>query len=119
MKNLTGMVVAIAFAWTGLSSAYAQDEHAHAGHAAMAEAGSASDSAMSEGEVRKIIKETGKITIKHGPLANLDMPGMTMLFRAQDPAMLDQVKEGDRIRFVANKIDGVFTVTKIELKEAQ
>ena len=69
---------------------------------------------MSEGEVRKINKETGKITIKHGPLANLDMPGMTMVFRVQDPAMLDQVKEGDKIRFIADKIDGVFTVTKIE-----
>ncbi|MES2025752.1 MAG: copper-binding protein [Pseudomonadota bacterium] len=117
MKNLTGIVVAMAFAWTGLSSAYAENEHAHADHAAMAEASSTSDSAMSEGEVRKINKETGKITIKHGPLANLDMPGMTMLFRAQDPAMLDQVKEGDKIRFVANKINGVFTVTKIELTQ--
>jgi len=114
MKNLTGMIVAIGFALLGLSSVYAKSEHQHADHAAIADASSASDSAMSEGEVRKINKETGKITIKHGPLANLDMPGMTMVFRVQDPAMLDQVKEGDKIRFIADKIDGVFTVTKIE-----
>ena len=72
---------------------------------------SASNSAsttMSEGEIRRINQETGKVTIKHGPLQNLDMPGMTMIFRLQDPAMLDQIKEGDKIKFVADKVDGAF-----------
>ena len=69
---------------------------------------------MSDGEVRKIDKEAGKITITHGPLANLDMPGMTMVFRVKDPAMLDRVKEGDKIKFVADRMDGSLTVIQME-----
>lgn len=70
--------------------------------------------ALSDGQVRKIDKEAGKLTIKHGPLANLGMPAMTMVFRTSDPAMLDQVKVGDAIRFRAEKVDGYLTVTRIE-----
>ncbi len=70
--------------------------------------------AMSEGEIRKIDRETGKVTIKHGPLANLGMPGMTMVFRLGDAEMMEQIKEGDRIRFVAEKREGVYTVTWLE-----
>jgi Cu(I)/Ag(I) efflux system periplasmic protein CusF len=69
---------------------------------------------MSEGEVRKIDKEAAKITIKHGPLANLDMPSMTMVFRVKDPAMLDRVKEGDKIKFVADRMNGSLTVIQME-----
>ena len=71
-------------------------------------------SAMTEGEVKKVNKDAAKLTIKHGPLSNLDMPAMTMVFRVQDPAMLDQLKEGDQIRFIADKIGGQYTVTQIE-----
>ena len=73
--------------------------------------------AMADGEVRKVDKPAGKVTIKHGPLPNLDMPPMTMVFRVKDPAMLDQVKQGDAIRFKAEKVDGNYTVT--ELKTAK
>ena len=73
--------------------------------------------AMTDGEVKKVDKDVGKLTIKHGPLTNLDMPGMTMVFRVKDPAMLDQVKEGDKIRFVAERVDGAITV--VELKPAK
>jgi Cu/Ag efflux protein CusF len=59
-------------------------------------------------------KSAGKVTIKHGPVANLDMPPMTMVFRVKDPAMLDQVKEGDKIKFNADRIDGALTVTAIQ-----
>lgn len=69
---------------------------------------------MSSGEVKKVDKDAGKITIKHGPLANLGMPGMTMVFRVADPAMLDQVKVGDKIAFVAEKKNGALTVVKLE-----
>src|SRR6478735_2673940 len=72
------------------------------------------DTPMSEGEVRKIDKEAGKLTIKHGPLLNLDMPAMTMVFRVKDAAMLDQTKAGDRIRFVAEKDGGTYTVVRLE-----
>lgn len=70
--------------------------------------------AFVQGEVRKVDKDAGKVTIKHGPLTNLDMPAMTMVFRAKDPAMLDKVKAGDSIRFKAQKIEGNFTVTEYQ-----
>ena len=70
--------------------------------------------AMSDGEVRKIDKETGKITIKHGPIKNLDMPPMTMVFQARDPALLVRVKAGDKVRFTADKLNGAYTVLSLE-----
>ena len=70
--------------------------------------------ALSDGEVRKVDKDAKKITIKHGPLANLDMPSMTMVFQVSDPAMLNQVKAGDKVKFQAEKVGAAYTVTKIE-----
>jgi Cu(I)/Ag(I) efflux system protein CusF len=67
------------------------------------------------GQVTKVDESAQKITIKHGPLKKFDMEdGMTMVFRAGDPAMLKQVKPGDRIKFVPERINGQFTVTRIE-----
>jgi len=80
-----------------------------------AQAPTASPSAaLTEGEVRKIDKEAGKITLKHGPLTNLEMPAMTMVFRVRDPAMLDKVRTGDKVRFAADKVGGALTITQIE-----
>lgn len=73
--------------------------------------------AMTEGEVRKVDKSAAKITLKHGEIKNLDMPPMTMVFRVKEPAMLDQVKAGDKIRFTAERIGGAFTVTALEPAE--
>ncbi len=68
-----------------------------------------------DGQVTKIDASASKITIKHGPLKKFDMDdGMTMVFRAGDPAMLKTVKAGDRIKFIPERINGQFTVTKIE-----
>ena len=68
-----------------------------------------------DGEVRKIDQSAGKITIKHGAIKKFDMDdGMTMVFRAQDPAMLKAVKAGDKVKFETDKINGQFTVTRIE-----
>ena len=75
---------------------------------------SASQAELSDGEVRKVDKETRKITIRHGPLKNLDMPAMTMVFQVKDPAMLEQVKTGDRIRFLAEKTGGAYVVTTLQ-----
>jgi len=69
---------------------------------------------LTEGEVRKVDKEAGKLTIKHGEIKNLDMPPMTMVFRASDPKLLDSLSTGDKIGFHAEKVDGQFTVTVIE-----
>jgi Cu/Ag efflux protein CusF len=75
----------------------------------------AAQSAMVNGQVTKIDESAGKITLKHGPIKKLDMEDtMTMVFRVQDPAMLKQVKVGDKIRFDADRVNGQFTVTKIE-----
>ena len=68
---------------------------------------------LTEGEVRRIDKEAKKITIRHGPIQSLDMPAMTMVFQVKDPAMLDQVKTGDKVTFEAEKVGGAYTVTRI------
>ncbi len=73
-----------------------------------------SGQAMTAGLVKKVDKDVGKVTIRHGPLENLGMPKMTMVFRVKDPAMLDRLKEGDEIFFVAEKVDGAFTVMSFE-----
>ena len=75
----------------------------------------AAEYAMSEGVVKRVDKAQGKLTLKHGPLENLDMPGMTMVFRVQDPRWLDSVKPGDTVRFRADKTNGTFTVTALEV----
>lgn len=69
---------------------------------------------MVRGEVTKVDESAGKITIKHEAIKQFDMDAMTMVFKAGDPAMLKQVKAGDKIRFAPGKIQGQFTVTKIE-----
>ena len=70
---------------------------------------------MTEGEVRKVDMDTKKITLKHGEIKNLDMPGMTMLFQVKDPSMLDMVKPGDKVKFKAEKANGAFFVTEIQV----
>ena len=70
---------------------------------------------LADGEVRKIDKDAGKLTLKHGPIASLEMPGMTMVFKVADPKMLEALKEGDKVRFAADRINGAMTVTAIEL----
>lgn len=73
-----------------------------------------SDRPMSTGTVTKIDTEWNKVTIDHGPLENLDMPAMRMVFNLADPAMLEGLAEGSEIRFVADRVDGKLTVTEIE-----
>lgn len=70
--------------------------------------------AMSEAEVRKVDKDAGKLTLKHGPIPNLEMPPMTMAFRVKEAGMLDAVKAGDKISFQAEKINGQYVVTRIQ-----
>lgn len=79
-----------------------------------AAAAASSPSEMAEGEVRKVDKENQKLTIKHGPLKNLDMPGMTMAFQVKEETILDRVQVGDKVRFLVEKLDRKLTVTKLE-----
>ncbi len=69
---------------------------------------------MANGEVRKVDKDNRKITLKHGAIKNLDMPGMTMVFPVRDPAMLDLVKPGDKVKFRAERLNGAVVLTELE-----
>ena len=82
---------------------------------ALASAAYAQPDEMVAGQVTKVDASAQKITIKHGPLKKFDMDdGMTMVFRAQSPDLLKVVKPGDKVRFMPERINGQFTVTKIE-----
>ena len=73
----------------------------------------AQDAPLATGTVKKIDAAQGKLTLDHGPIKNLDMDSMTMVFRVADPAMLDKVKAGDKIEFEADRVNGAITLTKI------
>ena len=70
---------------------------------------------MTDGEVRKVDKEGGKLTLKHGDIKSLDMPPMTMVFVVKDKIMLDKLKSGDKIKFKAINDAGKFTVTELQM----
>jgi Cu/Ag efflux protein CusF len=70
--------------------------------------------ATSQGEVRKIDAANQKITLRHGPIANLGMPPMTMVFTATDKTQLEGLKVGDKVQFVADKQGGQYVVTEIK-----
>jgi len=86
--------------------------HDHGSHHAAPASMASGD--FADGEVKKVDKSAGKVTIKHGPLTALDMPPMTMVFRVKDPAMLDKMKAGDKIRFKPEKVGGNYTVTEYQ-----
>lgn len=96
----------------GISSFAIAQSANYTGHHASAIA--SSTATLTDGEVRKVDKEAKKLTLRHGPIANLEMPGMTMVFQVQDAALLEHVKAGDKVKFAADKIGGLFTVTRIE-----
>ena len=70
---------------------------------------------MTDGEVRKIDKDAGKITIKHGDIKHLEMPGMTMVFGVKDKSLLDKVQVSEKIRFMVISEGGKMVVTAIEV----
>jgi Cu(I)/Ag(I) efflux system periplasmic protein CusF len=108
--NRIAIVLAAALAVAAPAFAANHDHGAHHSGGQKAAAGGL----FAEGEVKKVDKGAGKVTIKHGPLAAIDMPPMTMVFRVKDPAMLDQMKAGDKIRFKPEKVDGNLTVAEFE-----
>jgi Cu(I)/Ag(I) efflux system periplasmic protein CusF len=69
---------------------------------------------MTEAEVRKVDREARKVTLKHGPIKNLDMPPMTMVFQVRDPALLDRLVAGETIRFSAEQQQGAYVLTAVE-----
>ncbi|TRZ56159.1 MAG: RND transporter [Rhodocyclaceae bacterium] len=110
-RILTPILCAAVFALP--VSAMAADEHST--HMSAHASPVAATTKMVEGTVKKVNQATGKVTLAHGPLANLGMPAMTMVFRVKDNAWLNQMKEGDKINFIADKVNGALTVTQFEV----
>ena len=113
MKTIAAIVFAAAgFSVPGLA---ASDQGGHTAHGAMSEASQA-NAALTEGMVKKVDKSAGKVTVSHGPLPN-GMPAMTMVFKVKDMAWLDQMKDGGRIRFAADQINGAMTIVRFTLEQ--
>lgn len=113
MHTLAGLAAAAAVAGAHAQPA-ASASADHATHHPAPGAGGTPGTPQVDAEVRKIDKEQGKVTLRHGPIPNLDMPNMTMVFRVTEPKMLETLKEGDKVRFTADKINGAYTVTSME-----
>lgn len=111
MKTFTQLALATALLGAVPLAAFA------ASHSAAPVATSDANNQATDGEIRKVDKDAKKITIRHGELKNLGMPAMTMVFQVKDPAMLDKLRQGDKVSFVADKMEGKFTVTQIEVKQ--
>lgn len=108
------MLISVLFFGAGLAlQASATDSHKH--HATNdAKPAAAKTAALMDGEVRKVDKAAGKLTIKHGAMPKFDMPPMTMAYRVKDRAMLDQLQPGDKIKFDADGVGGEFTVLSLQ-----
>ncbi|KQV58077.1 MULTISPECIES: copper-binding protein [unclassified Duganella] len=111
MKVFTSTLQAVILAVACAAATSALAQHTVTDHAQPAVVADSAD-----GEIKKVDKASGKLTIKHGELKNLGMGAMTMVFRAKDAAMLDQVKAGDKVRFTVENANGAMTVTALEVK---
>lgn len=111
MSKFAFAITMAAAAASASAQEHAHGDHAHAAHAAPA---AAAELSVVDGEVKKIDKETGKITVRHGEIANLNMAAMTMVFRTRDAAMLDAVKAGDKIKFSADRVNGAVTIVQLQ-----
>jgi Cu(I)/Ag(I) efflux system periplasmic protein CusF len=111
MKLFTTAFISIMLCASALAQTATSPTPAAAAPAASA---SAAGKDMTEAEVRKVDKEAKKVTLKHGPIKNLDMPGMTMVFQVRDAALFDKLTAGDKIMFTAEQLQGAFVVTGVE-----
>ena len=102
----------IAFSTLGVVSAQAASDHA--GHAMASPSAASAEMQMIDAQVKKVDKAAGKVTLSHGPLTNLNMPAMTMVLKVSNVAWLDQMKTGDKIRFMAENVNGAITVVHFE-----
>jgi Cu(I)/Ag(I) efflux system periplasmic protein CusF len=108
MKLVAPLLVAAALIVPVSLPTFAQS---HAGHGSM---GAAQSASKVDGEIRKVDKTAGKVTIKHGEIKPMGMPPMTMMFPVKDKALLDKVKEGDKVLFTLASEGGNMVVTAIE-----
>ena len=108
----TASLVLALLAAAALPAWASKDHGSHGTHGkpvAQADAGE-----MTDGEVRRVDKEAGKLTLRHAEIKSLDMPAMTMVFQVKEPALLNLVKVGDKVRFRAEKSGSGYVVTAIE-----
>jgi len=110
MKTVLAVALIIMAACFSASAMAAEDQPKHGG----AQGSATGPATMVDGLIKKVDKPSGKVTIAHGPMSNFNMPAMTMVFQVKDAAWLDQIKEGDHIRFMADKVNGAFTVIHFE-----
>lgn len=110
MKHIKYVAALSALAW---GIALPLGSHAQSTPSAP-QAQSAPADSMTEGEIKKIDADAGKLTIKHGPIRNLDMPGMTMVFAVKDKSLLASVKPGDKVKFVVVREGGKMVVTELQ-----
>jgi Cu/Ag efflux protein CusF len=108
--------LALALAMGIAASIASAQEHAHGSHGSHS-AQPAAAAELVDAEVKKIDREAGKITLRHGELKNLNMPGMTMVFRVKEASMLDRLKAGDQVKFSADRVNGAITVVQLELAQ--
>lgn len=94
------------------STAFAVDHSAHMAHGATAPAVAAAP--MSDGEIKKVDRQARKVTVKHGPLASVNMPPMTMAFGVSNEALLEGINAGDKIQFVVEKRGPALVITRME-----
>lgn len=113
MKTLNTLVI-LATMLTGAAQAASHSGEPASASSAKTTSGSTNAPDMAVGEIKKIDSQSSKVTIKHGEIKNLDMPGMTMVFQVKDVAMLNNLKVGDNVRFNAEKAGGAIVVTMIQ-----
>lgn len=115
-RLLVPSALAVVMAWPVASFAQSATatNTANTGVAVATESAPVVSAGMTDGEVKKINLDTGKITIKHAPIAHLDMPGMTMVFTAKDKNLLTPLKPGDKIRFMVVDENRKLLVTNIQ-----
>jgi Cu(I)/Ag(I) efflux system protein CusF len=116
MKPSIAILIPLLFTLHPASSMAASEHNAHSAHGSGAtqQKRTNANEALADGVVKKIDKAAAKVTITHGPLKSLGMPGMTMVFRVKDAVWLDQMQTGEKIRFQAETISGVLTVVRYE-----
>ena len=122
-QRLFTRTTALALVLTALICAQARATNHQGGHGSHGDPGKpaaaaspqATSSEMTDGEVRRVDKEAGKLTLKHGDIKSLDMPAMTMVFVVKDKALLDKLKVGDKVKFKAISDAGKFTVTEMQV----
>ena len=119
MKHLFTIPLAASLLVLGTATALAQAPAAaaadsHSSHHPAAAASTAPQAELSEGEITRWDPRTLRLTLKHGEIKNLEMPPMTMVFRVADASVVGDLKPGDKVRFRAEQVSGVYHVQRIE-----